>query len=119
MAVVSYLPLIETTIFNFYILNRCCHRKYSALKTYLIFFVFSAVFFIIIRLNPAIFKADGRMLFLGILYLIPLHYLYAENILVLFVTMCFCWGIYYRSVFSVNADIWPDLSGRYFVCLDF
>lgn len=104
MAVVSYLPLIETTIFNFYILNRCCHRKYSALKTYLIFFVFSAVFFIIIRLNLAIFKADGRMLFLGILYLIPLHYLYSENILVLFVTMCFCW-VYTTGVFSLSMQI--------------
>lgn len=44
------------------------------------------------------------MLFLGILYLIPLHYLYAENILVLFVTMCFCW-VYTTGVFSLSMQI--------------
>lgn len=101
MTIISYLTVIEMLIFNLYTLDRCCHRKHSSFKTFLTFFLFSAAFFIILYCNSITFKANGRLLILGIVFLLPINYLYKDHVLVLLVLMCSIW-IYTSGVLSLS-----------------
>ena len=43
--IIQWLPMFEVLFFNLFSLDFCAHRKYSALKTMLLYLGFTAVFF--------------------------------------------------------------------------
>lgn len=64
---------IGTAFFNLFTIDRCCHRKYSFLKTFLMLFLFSAVLFGISYTfaEELSFQGDGSLSLYGLVFLIP------------------------------------------------
>lgn len=109
-----YLPTLIMLFFNLLTTDRCCHRKYSAART---FFVCALVFvltpFCSSLLLNATFWQDGKIALLGFLYIIPFRYLYKEKLFFMFVIMCICWtytmGIHTLST-QLSRILAPDRS---------
>lgn len=73
MPILQYLPTLELLFFNLFTIDRCCHRKYSFLKTFLMLFLFSAVLFGISYTfaEELSFQGDGSLSLYGLVFLIP------------------------------------------------
>ncbi len=105
MTLISLLPLAEMLICNSIACDRCCHRKFSLGKTFLILVLFTCAFVLcVIPFVRQLFHGDGRFALVGFFYLIPLNYVYRENRLLLFVIMCTCWA-YTLGLFTLALQI--------------
>ena len=47
MFLIQYIPMLEVLFFNLFAINKCCHKKYSAAKTVLVLFLWSALLLVI------------------------------------------------------------------------
>ena len=107
---------IGTAFFNLFTIDRCCHRKYSFLKTFLMLFLFSAVLFGISYTfaEELSFQGDGSLSLYGLVFLIPFRYLYREKLPLLFIIVCTCW-VYTLGILSLSIQIAGMLEpGRWF-----
>ena len=97
---------IGTAFFNLFTIDRCCHRKYSFLKTFLMLFLFSAVLFGISYTfaEELSFQGDGSLSLYGLVFLIPFRYLYREKLPLLFIIVCTCW-VYTLGILSLSIQI--------------
>ena len=116
MPIFQYLPTLELLFFNLFTIDRCCHRKYSFLKTFLMLFLFSAVLFGISYTfaEELSFQGDGSLSLYGLVFLIPFRYLYREKLPLLFIIVCTCW-VYTLGILSLSIQIAGMLEpGRWF-----
>ena len=116
MPIFQYLPTLELLFFNLFTIDRCCHRKYSFLKTFLMLFQFSAVLFGISYTfaEELSFQGDGSLSLYGLVFLIPFRYLYREKLPLLFIIVCTCW-VYTLGILSLSIQIAGMLEpGRWF-----
>ena len=106
MPIFQYLPTLELLFFNLFTIDRCCHRKYSFLKTFLMLFLFSAVLFGISYTfaEELSFQGDGSLSLYGLVFLIPFRYLYREKLPLLFIIVCTCW-VYTLGILSLSIQI--------------
>lgn len=100
--IIQYIPITELLFFNLLTIYRCCHRRYSAFITILVLIIFSAVFFTTAYalLSPSVFRGDGSLYLGGLIYLIPLHFLFKEKFPLLLAVVCSC-GIYTLGILSL------------------
>ena len=105
-SILQYLPMLEVLCFNLFVTNSCCHRKYSAWKTFLMLFLFSAVMltFGIAISTEKFFDGSGRFNIFSFIYLLPLNMLYREKLSHLFTLLCASW-IYTMGVVSLTVQI--------------
>ena len=80
MSILIYLPSLEVLFFNLFTIDKCCRRKYPAVKTAAVPLVFSVVLFSIFYTfsEELAFFGDGTLSLLGFVYLIPMRYVYKE-----------------------------------------
>ena len=105
MSALQFLPAIEMLVFNVLTVGHCCHRKYSAIRTFFVFGLFTALLFLIsIRLPGGPFWQNSELALLGFFYIIPLRYLYKEKTSLLLVIMCICWT-YTMGVHTLSLQI--------------
>lgn len=106
MSILQYLPAIELLIFNLFTLDHCCHKKYSALKTALVLFVFSAVLLMVSLMfaKEISFEGDGKLSLLGFIYLLPFRFLYKEKTSLLITIVCTCW-VYTLGILSLSMQL--------------
>ena len=103
MTILQTLPALELLFFNLASIDLCCHRKYSRWKTALILAVFSVglLAFCLAFAEDISFRADGRMSLFGLIYMIPLHYLYRDKFPILFTVTCTCW-VYTLGILALS-----------------
>ena len=106
MPIVQYLPTLELLFFNLFTIDRCCHRKYSFFKTFLILFLFSAVLFgfSYTFAEELSFRGDGSLSLCGLVFLIPFRFLYKEKLPLLLIISCTCW-VYTLGILSLSIQI--------------
>lgn len=113
MSILIYLPSLEVLFFNLFTIDKCCRRKYPAVKTAAVLLVFSVVLFSIFYTfsEELAFFGDGTLSLLGFVYLIPMRYVYKEKIPFLFIVLCTCW-VYTLGIlalaFEISAVFAPD-----------
>ena len=106
MPIIQYLPALELLFFNLFSIDRCCHRKYSFLKTFLTLFLFSAVLFGIscAFAEELSFRGDGSLSLYGLVFMIPFRFLYREKLPLLVIISCTCW-VYTLGILSLSIQI--------------
>ena len=105
--IIQWLPMFEVLFFNLLSLDFCAHRKYSALKTVLVYLGFTAVFFgawVFISRLLSLDSGNGRFVIFGFLYLLPIRFLYKERTYLLFIILCTSW-VYTLGVLMLTAQI--------------
>lgn len=97
-----FLPIFEILFFNLFFLDRCCHRRFSLSRTLIVLLGFSALFVLGFCLLSQKLAAlgDGQLFIFGLLYIIPLNYLYKEKLPLLLIIMCTCL-VYTLGIFSL------------------
>lgn len=108
MSIIELTFTIEILFFNILLFDRCCKRKYSYWITIGVVLVFSCVFLAsFYELRLLFFPGEagnGTFALLGFFYLIPLYFLYQENIARIFVVMCMTWS-YTFSILALSVQI--------------
>ena len=63
MDFLQYIPILELLFFNLFSIYRCCHKKYSVVKTIFVLALFSAAMFLffLIFAEQFSFRGDGSM----------------------------------------------------------
>ena len=105
--IIQWLPMFEVLFFNLFSLDFCAHRKYSALKTVLVYLGFTAVFFgawVFISRLLSLDSGNGRFVIFGFLYLLPIRFLYKERTYLLFIILCTSW-VYTLGVLMLTSQI--------------
>lgn len=91
MLIVQLLIVLEMLCVNMASVEGFCQRKYRRAVNFLVLAAFSFLFFgSIIFLFPK--YGDGKLMVLGLLYLIPLSILYKNSIFQMFIIMCMNWA---------------------------
>lgn len=109
MLIIQLLIVLEMLCVNMASVEGFCRRKYSRSVNFLALAAFSVLFFGgIILLFPR--YGDGKLMVLGLLYLIPLSVLYEERVSKLFIIMCMNWA--YSLFAFVSAFQISRLLGR-------
>ena len=87
MSAPQFIPILEMLILNLITFDRCCERKYTAVRTVLINTLFTATVCVLIKIASLFLpiRGDGNLLLGGFIYLLPLTYLYQENIIACFI----------------------------------
>ena len=89
--IVQLLIVLEMLCVNMASVEGFCRRKYTRIVNVLVLAAFSVLFFGgIIILFPQ--YGDGKLMILGLLYLIPLSFLYENSVSQLFIIMCMNWA---------------------------
>lgn len=111
MTLLQALPPLEVLIFNLLTINHCSTRKYSVRRTIAVLAVFSAVLlcFCMIFAEEISFQGNGNLSLFGMIYLLPLKYLYKEKPLLLVVIVCTSWT-YTLGILSLSIQI-ADAAG--------
>ncbi len=106
MDFLQYIPILELLFFNLFSIYRCCHKKYSVVKTIFVLALFSAAMFLffLIFAEQFSFRGDGSMSLGGFLFLIAFRLLYRENFPLLFVITCTCW-VYTLGILALSFQI--------------
>lgn len=91
MLIVRLFIVLEMLCVNIASVEGFCRRKYNRVISLLVLAAFSVLFFgSIIFLFPQ--YGDGKLMFLGLLYLIPLSFLYENSVFRMFIIMCMNWA---------------------------
>ena len=91
MLIIQLLIILEMLCVNMASVEGFCRRKYRRVVSFLVLAAFSLLFFgSIIFLFPK--YGDGKLMILGLLYLIPLSFLYENRIFQIFIIMCINWA---------------------------
>lgn len=91
MFIVQLLIILEMLCVNIASVEGFCRRKYNRGIRFLVLAAFSVLFFgSIVLLFPK--YGDGKLMFLGFLYLIPLSFLYENRVFQMFIIMCMNWA---------------------------
>lgn len=103
---IQYLPILEVALINLISIDRCCHRKYSSVKTILWLTAYTALMlaFFLFFSDKLSFYGDGRMMLGGLLYLVIFRYIYKERLSLLLTIICTCW-VYTMGIFSLSVQI--------------
>ena len=104
MSMIYLLPPLEMVFFNSITMHRCSHKKYANSITVAVLSLFTAVFLGIGYYLRFPLTGDSKYGLTGLLYLIPLKFLYREKLSRLFVSMCMSW-VYTLGVASVAVQI--------------
>ena len=106
MSAPQFIPILEILILNLITFDRCCERKYTAVRTVLINTLFTATVCVLIKIASLFLpiRGDGNLLLGGFIYLLPLTYLYRENIIACFIVMCTTW-VYTTGILSLAMQI--------------
>ena len=93
MEYLHLLPSLEVLLFNLITLNHCLKRKYTMLKTVIILFCVVIVFSVLpgLFIKTDMFDGSGKFSVFGFIYIIPLKFLYDENLERIFLSMCMSW----------------------------
>lgn len=118
MFLIQYIPMLEVLFFNLFAINKCCHKKYSAAKTVLVLFLWSALLLVISNnfVEYTGLKGNGQFMTAGLLYLIPLKFLYKEKILILCSVTCTC-CVYTIGIFAVSRQLSYMMGSEFFLLL--
>lgn len=98
------LPSLEVLIFNLITFNQCIRRKYTMKRTAGVLAVFTFVVFMpmmVAFLDGA--TGDGRFMLAGIIYIIPLKYLYAGTARIICLNMVMCWT-YTMGIMAISVQ---------------
>lgn len=91
MLIIRLLIVLEMLCVNIASVERFCRRKYRRSVNFLVLAAFSLLFFgSILLLFPQ--YGNGKLMILGLLYLIPLSLLYENSIFRMFIIMCMNWA---------------------------
>lgn len=104
MSMMRMLPAVEMGFFNLLTVHYCSHKKYSNTITAVALCLVTLFFLALISVFNLPFTGNGKYSLGGLLYLIPLKYLYREKFSRLFVIVCMSW-VYTMSVVSVCVQI--------------
>ena len=127
MSIIHVIVALEMTCVNLFVSYICSKKKYSPFVTWMTLLVFTAGLFIIMNLLtkkiPYYGNGNGLLVLFGFLYLLPLKFLYNQNIKYTLTIMCSAW-IYTMSVFSLSVRLgyllneqWFDFSVLFFQTL--
>ena len=114
---ITFIPALELLLVNLIIINRCCSRKYSLLKTFSILIIFSGALFTFFYIfaDKFSFHGNGTLSLFGFIFLIPFRYIYKEKTFLLFIVTCSCW-IYTLGIFSFAIQLSGLLSMYQPIC---
>ena len=104
------LPAVEMGFFNLLTVHYCSHKKYSNTITAVALCLVTLFFLALISVFNLPFTGNGKYSLGGLLYLIPLKYLYREKFSRLFVIVCMSWVYTYECGFCLRADCGDDQS---------
>lgn len=107
-AVVSLLIVMEMLVVNLYVSDVCAVRKYSVLKTLMVYFIFTvivtAVTFGIWETMLDFDKGNGLFALIGVVYLLPMQFLYKEKLDIIMSILFSSW-IYTMIVYSLSVHL--------------
>ena len=108
--------ILEILFSNMIVFDACSERKYSYKAVVTVITAFTALYFACVCLLSAylpVLVEDVRLLaVLGLSYMLPLYFLYRENLKRIFVVICICWSFNYGAMVIVML-LWriPEISG--------
>ena len=99
---------IEVLLFNLFIFDKCCERKYSYKILIPALVIFTCVFIVSgywmrQQLFPEVF-GKGTFVIIGFFYILPLYLLYREKVFRIFVVMCMAWS-YTFSIMAISIQV--------------
>lgn len=107
--------ILEILFSNMIVFDACSERKYSYKAAVTVITAFTALYFACVCLLRAylpVLVEDVRLLsVLGLSYMLPLYFLYRENLKRIFVVICICWSFNYGAMVIVML-LWriPEIS---------